>query len=196
MIRNNLSVLMVEKRKKVVDLANDTGISKNTITSTAKNYGKMIQLETINKICQALNVSPTDFFEYVPFDFDYYSEVGAPDDEYHKETGLASFNLDCFLNISENNNRVASIKFSGSVTDYGPVDPNTEALALDAIVRPESSEELTKLAPYLNKLSTGFITDIKANFDNVIRESFVNAELVDSIEKISIGPIVNFSLPE
>ncbi|WP_461244914.1 helix-turn-helix domain-containing protein [Secundilactobacillus muriivasis] len=196
MIRNNLSVLMAEKRIKVVDLSNATGISKNTITSTAKNYGKMIQLETINKICQALDVSPTDFFEYAPFDFDYYSEVGASDDEYYKETGLISHDLDCFLNVSKNNNRVASIKFSGSVTNYGPVGPNTNVLALSASVRPVNQNELDKLTPYLSKLSTGFITDITADFEDVIRDSFVEAELVDVFEDIADTKIVEFSLSE
>lgn len=68
MIRNNLSILMSERGIKNSTLSLKTGISKNTISSTAQNDGKMIQLETINKICQVLNVTPTDFFSYLPFD--------------------------------------------------------------------------------------------------------------------------------
>ena len=61
MIRNNLSILMSERNMKNSYLSAKTGISKNTISATSSNDGKMIQLETINKICQVLEVSPCEF---------------------------------------------------------------------------------------------------------------------------------------
>lgn len=71
MIRNNLSTLLAERALKITKVANDTGISRNTITSTAQNDGKMIQLETINTLCQYLQITPKDFFEFIPFDLDF-----------------------------------------------------------------------------------------------------------------------------
>lgn len=68
MIRNNLAILMSERGIKNSFLSAKTGISKNTISATASNDGKMIQLETINKICHVLEVSPCEFFSYLPYD--------------------------------------------------------------------------------------------------------------------------------
>lgn len=71
MIRNKLSELLAERHLKISRVANDIeGLSRNTITATAQNRGKMIQLETIDKLCQYLDVGISDFFEYVPFDID------------------------------------------------------------------------------------------------------------------------------
>jgi DNA-binding Xre family transcriptional regulator len=66
LIKNNLAVLMAKKQRRVNELANETNLSRHTITTTAQNDGKMIQLNTINKLCQALEVTPGDFFEYEP----------------------------------------------------------------------------------------------------------------------------------
>lgn len=68
MIRNNLAILMSERGIRNSYLSAKTGISKNTISATSSNDGKMIQLETINKICQVLQVDPGDFFSYLPYD--------------------------------------------------------------------------------------------------------------------------------
>lgn len=69
MIRNRLKELMAESHLKASRVANDIeNLSRNTINSTVNNKGKMIQLETINSLCQYLGVTPNDFFEYLPFD--------------------------------------------------------------------------------------------------------------------------------
>ncbi|MGX7232185.1 helix-turn-helix domain-containing protein [Enterococcus italicus] len=70
MIRNNLAILMSERGIRNSYLSAKTGISKNTISATSSNDGKMIQLETINKICQVLQVEPGQFFSYLPFDLE------------------------------------------------------------------------------------------------------------------------------
>lgn len=71
MLKNNLSILLSERSMSNTTLSEKTGISKNTISSISQNDIKMIQLETINKICQALNVTPNDFFMYLPFDYHF-----------------------------------------------------------------------------------------------------------------------------
>jgi len=64
LIKNNLALLMAQRQIRVSELSKETGISRTTITSAKFNRGKMIQLNTINKLCQALEVTPEDFFEY------------------------------------------------------------------------------------------------------------------------------------
>lgn len=71
MIRNNLSVLLSERGMKNTTLSIKTGISKNTISSISQNDVKMIQLETINKICQVLNIEPGELFSFYPYDFEF-----------------------------------------------------------------------------------------------------------------------------
>lgn len=66
MLKNNLSVLMAERGLKIADLYNATGISKTTLMAIANNNSKGIQFETLDRLCNYLDVAPNDFFEYVP----------------------------------------------------------------------------------------------------------------------------------
>lgn len=107
MIRNRLSELLAERHLKISRVANDIeGLSRNTITATAQNKGKMIQLETIDKLCQYLGVEVSEFFEYVPFDIDVNCDK--PDvmdltskDNFHNfvtaKVELSPFDMDLFL---------------------------------------------------------------------------------------------------
>ena len=71
MIKSNLAVLMAERGLKIADVYNDTGISKTTLMALSENKGKGIQFETIDKLCNYLNVSPQEFFVYSPFLIEY-----------------------------------------------------------------------------------------------------------------------------
>lgn len=73
MLRVNLNMLLAERNLTASRLSKDTGISKTTLTALVNNTGKGIQYETIDTICNYLNITPEDFFDYVPFDyvFDY-----------------------------------------------------------------------------------------------------------------------------
>lgn len=71
MIRNRLAELLSQRQLKISRVARDLpNLSRNTITNTASNSGKMIQLETIDTLCRYLQVTPTEFFDYIPYDFD------------------------------------------------------------------------------------------------------------------------------
>lgn len=186
---------MAQQQRRVTELANATGISRNTITSTSQNDGKMIQLETINKLCQALDVDPSAFFEYVPFDFNYYSEVGDFDEEYYNKEHLPLFELAGFINVTVNSTRVTSIEFSGYVENHGPIDYENGSTILDAGLHPKDQAEMDKLTPYLSKLSPSFITDIKKDFSQVVLASFVEGKLEKNIESIAPSIDVSFKLP-
>lgn len=69
MIRNRLKELLAERNLRISRVAADIpNLSRNTITTTSQNEGKMLQLETINTLCQYLDINPNEFFEYLPFD--------------------------------------------------------------------------------------------------------------------------------
>lgn len=64
MLENRLRIILAERYLRVDKVAKDTGISRNTLTSLKQNKTKMIQLKTVDKLCQYLNVTPAEFFDY------------------------------------------------------------------------------------------------------------------------------------
>lgn len=74
MILSRLKVLLAERDLKVSQVANDTGLSRTTLTALSNNTLKGIRLDTINTLCQYLDISTDDFFDYLPFDFDVISD--------------------------------------------------------------------------------------------------------------------------
>lgn len=65
-IRNNLAVLLADRRLKITQVSLETGISRNTLTSVYYNRNKMIQLYTLDTLCQYLGITPGEFFAYDP----------------------------------------------------------------------------------------------------------------------------------
>ncbi|MEE6665606.1 helix-turn-helix transcriptional regulator [Limosilactobacillus fermentum] len=67
MIKNNLAALMGERGLKIADVYEQTGISKTTLTSIWGNSGKGIQYATLDKLCNFLEITPAEFFSYIPY---------------------------------------------------------------------------------------------------------------------------------
>lgn len=165
MIRNNLAVLMRERGIKNSILSLKTGISKNTISSTAQNDGKMIQLETINKICQVLDITPNEFFEYTPIDALYHVDI---DEESSKGLGPSTWGVTAFIKLTKNEELISAIEYTGYITEDGwtTFPDGTDAQVLRIVLEPD--EEST--TDELEKLSVTFQTKIKNDFGNAIRE--------------------------
>ena len=66
MILCNLPVLLAERRMKVADLIRMTGISKSTMHKSYNEQTSRIDFETMDKICEALDIGVGDLFTYVP----------------------------------------------------------------------------------------------------------------------------------
>lgn len=66
MILCNLPVLLAERRMKVADLIRMTGISKSTMHKVYNEQTSRIDFETMDKICEALEIGVGDLFTYVP----------------------------------------------------------------------------------------------------------------------------------
>lgn len=108
LIRNRLKELMIERGLKASRLAHDIpNLSRNTINTTANNNGKMLQLETINSLCEYLEVTPQDFFEYLPFDVEIsidadndYEEMSTSNDG--DQYMISPFYLNLYINKAVN----------------------------------------------------------------------------------------------
>ena len=66
MIRITLSRLLGEKRITQKELSDLTGISENSIRKLYHDKATMIQTNTLDVLCRALNCRPEDLFEYIP----------------------------------------------------------------------------------------------------------------------------------
>lgn len=65
-MKNNLSKILGERLLKVSDVFKATGISKTTLTDIYYQRAKNVQLYTLMKICDYLQVSLSDLIEYEP----------------------------------------------------------------------------------------------------------------------------------
>ena len=65
MIRCHLSKLMGEKKVKIIDVARETGISRNMISSLYYENAKRIDIEALDSLCEYFDCQPSDLFERV-----------------------------------------------------------------------------------------------------------------------------------
>ena len=65
MIRTRLDYLLLDKRMKLKDLAERTGLALNNLSILKTNKARAIRFSTLNAICKALDCSPGDLLEYV-----------------------------------------------------------------------------------------------------------------------------------
>ena len=68
MLIPNLSVLLAERRLTLSKVAQDTGLSRTTLTALTGRSAKGIQFDTLDRLCQYLKVTPDALFIYRPFD--------------------------------------------------------------------------------------------------------------------------------
>lgn len=94
MIRYNLNKLLGERNLKISKVFVDTGISRSTLTKIVNNQSSMVQTETIDKLCQYLKVSPSEFFEYIPIEIDVNTFLN----EFNEFTNLG---LDLIIKIKD-----------------------------------------------------------------------------------------------
>lgn len=66
MIRCNLPVLLAERRLRVADLVRMTDISKSTLHRIYNDETTRIEFDTLDKLCNVLEVMPNDILVYTP----------------------------------------------------------------------------------------------------------------------------------
>lgn len=65
MIRCHLSRLMGEHKMKVIDVARQTGLHRNTITLLYNETAARVDLDAIDKLCELFGVEVGELFERV-----------------------------------------------------------------------------------------------------------------------------------
>ena len=148
MIKSNLKVKLAENNIRISKIANDTGISRTTLTALSEGHTKGIQFDTLNKICRYLKIEPADLFVYSPIDIIpkiqtfFLSNVDSYYDSDDKKWYIANADISTtlFLNVETDNN-----KFSVECSGVGKIDDDliTISFTTDDVV--EQIQELDKI---------------------------------------------------
>ncbi|MBN1506655.1 MAG: helix-turn-helix transcriptional regulator [Sedimentisphaerales bacterium] len=70
MINVRLDYLLVDRRMKLKDLAEATGLAVNNLSVLKTHKARAIRFSTLESLCTALRCTPGDLIEYVPDDTD------------------------------------------------------------------------------------------------------------------------------
>jgi len=65
MINIRLDYLLLDRRMKLKDLSEATGLAVNNLSILKTNKARAIRFSTLNSLCKALNCTPGDLIEYV-----------------------------------------------------------------------------------------------------------------------------------
>tara|TARA_R110001583_G_C5670239_1_gene410781 strand:+ start:16625 stop:16861 length:237 start_codon:yes stop_codon:yes gene_type:complete len=63
-IQCHLARLMGEHKMKIVDVARETGLNRNTVTLLYKETAQRIDLEALDKLCKLFDCKVSDLLEY------------------------------------------------------------------------------------------------------------------------------------
>lgn len=64
MIKIKLSRVMGDRRKNIQKVAEETGLSRNTVSMLYNEKAKRVDFETLDKLCTCLGCDITDIIEY------------------------------------------------------------------------------------------------------------------------------------
>lgn len=65
MIKCHLARLMGEKKMKIMDVARETGLNRNTVTLLYKETAQRIDLDVIDKLCNLFECEVQDLLEKI-----------------------------------------------------------------------------------------------------------------------------------
>ncbi len=184
MIRNRLSELFSERGLKTSRVAKDVSIARSSLTSMVQNDSEMIRIDAIDKLCNYLNISPNEFFEYIPVDIDLSFEDPSFIFTIDKEKELKELNeslsifdisFEFLVDINNNGERetfdlVCSLKnITHEIFGY---------YSFNFYIKNEDKEE--RLKTLIDKLSPGMKHMIYRRLRKYLKE-FMSKELMEFI---------------
>lgn len=66
MITIRLDYILLDRRMKLKELAEATGLAVNNLSILKTNKARAIRFSTLSALCEALDCTPGDLIEYVP----------------------------------------------------------------------------------------------------------------------------------
>ncbi|HGD6221379.1 TPA: helix-turn-helix domain-containing protein [Streptococcus agalactiae] len=169
MLINRLAILLAERSLSGSRLAVDTGIAQSTISKITSNKSKQVDYTTVNTICNNLKVTPSDFFEYSPIDYDI-SCVKDEDDS----------SILIFIKVSKFDTKICTLEFKAVPKYYVNQDQpdffEESSLSIDKI-----KKEYTKVdkliisleAKNINKEKCDDFYDLPIVFQNILKNDLM-----------------------
>lgn len=187
MIRNRLAEILSERSLSKTKVAEATGLSRNTINSTASNASKMIQYETLEKLCVVLQITPNDFFECIPVILDFsivYCDFGfntnhdglvlgnVDDVEFKEMYYYFEMAMDITGQVeNESLRKILSEDDRYYITGRtNRVDLEQNKLVLDIAIKDDTDDECYELLK--KEIPTDFHLSIREEVQNVIETNF------------------------
>lgn len=68
MINVRLDYVLLDRRMKLKDLSQATGLAVNNLSILKTNKARAIRFSTLNSLCKTLDCEPGDLLEYIPDD--------------------------------------------------------------------------------------------------------------------------------
>ncbi len=190
MIRNRLSELLSERGLRTSRVAKETQLARSSLTATINNDSEMIRLETINKLCNYLKISPNEFFEYSPINIEYefllndFTLLPVENTFWKSEISLGDFfdnveidfivdiknsysnkNIQCDFNVVLDR----SISVSKGVCNYFNITNESDYYSANQ---------------FLNELSAGLRNTVYRRIENDFKK-FIENYLVEELNKVN-----------
>ena len=173
MIKSNLKVKLAENNIRISKIANDTGISRTTLTALSEGHTKGIQFDTLNKICRYLKIEPADLFVYSPIDI------------IPKIQSLKLSNVDTYF--YSDNNETDSRKFSVECNGTGVIVDDLVRITLTTDDDIKGVQDLDKI---YNELPRELQVDLERIIGNLY-EDYLKSFEFETDTYIATIPILN-----
>ena len=66
MINIRLDYVLLDRRMKLKDLAEATGLAVNNLSILKTNKARAVRFSTLNNLCKVLECTPGELIEYIP----------------------------------------------------------------------------------------------------------------------------------
>ena len=76
MLANRLKILLAERDLTIKKVIEETGISRNVLSNMINKPFSNVPNANIDRLCNFLEISPSDFWEYTPWLFRYFTRPG------------------------------------------------------------------------------------------------------------------------
>lgn len=174
---------MIDRGISATQLFNDTGIARSTISKISNNNTDKISLQTIDKICNYLEVTPEDFFDFWAYEvkiqcgFVNYDSLAEVRKEWEP---IPDFNEPAFLLIEftrgKNTKKILEYKFN-YCEEYEPGIPYNNGY-LDSIILESPETE------------TSIFDNMPIQFQNELIEE-VKKALLETFDVLSFSPTIS-----
>ena len=161
MIINNLSEILGRKRLKISNVIKETGITRPTLTSLYYDKSKGINFDTLNTLCNNLDITPGELFTFCPADI---SEIKVNSINYDSIDEITFF---CKVTFEQKN--IAPLNFAGLLQPCNEKDASGKDLSDLVCAFDLESEKTLKT---LNSFSELAMAKIERQIEEYIEKVF------------------------